>query len=234
MENESLDTSKEETKEVQQPAAPEESGKQEDWKSPVKSLVNDLRDIAESVIVSVFVVVLVFAFILRPVTVDGSSMNPTLYDKDRVLMVELFYHPQRGDVVIVDGTEAHLFSDPEQTQVVEKKGIGINLIKRVIAVAGDQLDIDFTAGTVTLNGVVQKEDYINMLTTRNDGAFTYPLTVPEGYIFVMGDNRNASTDSRSTLVGLVPEDAVTGHAVYRFARDEKPRSTWAEQFSVID
>ena len=106
MENESLDTSKEETKEVQQPAAPEESGKQEDWKSPVKSLVNDLLDIAESVIVSVFVVVLVFAFILRPVTVDGSSMNPTLYDKDRVLMVELFYHPQRGDVVIVDGTEA--------------------------------------------------------------------------------------------------------------------------------
>ena len=210
MENESLDTSKEETKEVQQPAAPEESGKQEDWKSPVKSLVNDLLDIAESVIVSVFVVVLVFAFILRPVTVDGSSMNPTLYDKDRVLMVELFYHPQRGDVVIVDGTE------------------------RVIAVAGDQLDIDFTSGTVTLNGVVQKEDYINMLTTRNDGAFTYPLTVPEGYIFVMGDNRNASTDSRSTLVGFVPEDAVIGHAVYRFARDEKLRSTWAEQFSVID
>ena len=234
MENESLDTSKEETKEVQQPAAPEESGKQEDWKSPVKSLVNDLLDIAESVIVSVFVVVLVFAFILRPVTVDGSSMNPTLYDKDRVLMVELFYHPQRGDVVIVDGTEAHLFSDPGQTQVVEKKGIGINLIKRVIAVAGDQLDIDFTSGTVTLNGVVQKEDYINMLTTRNDGAFTYPLTVPEGYIFVMGDNRNASTDSRSTLVGFVPEDAVIGHAVYRFARDETLRSTWAEQFSVID
>ena len=96
MENESLDTSKEETKEAQQPAAPEESGKQEDWKSPVKSLVNDLLDIAESVIVSVFVVVLVFAFILRPVTVDGSSMNPTLYDKDRVLMVELFYHPQRA------------------------------------------------------------------------------------------------------------------------------------------
>ena len=73
MENESLDTSKEETKEAQQPAAPEKSGKQEDWKSPVKSLVNDLLDIAESVIVSVFVVVLVFAFILRPVTVDGKA-----------------------------------------------------------------------------------------------------------------------------------------------------------------
>ena len=75
MENESLDTSKEETQEVQQPAAPEESGKQEDWKSPVKSLVNDLLDIAESVIVSVFVVVLVFAFILRPVTVDGKTVG---------------------------------------------------------------------------------------------------------------------------------------------------------------
>ena len=234
MDNESLDTSKEETKEAQQPAGSEQSDQPEDWKTPVKSLINDLLDIVETVIVSVFVVVLVFAFILRPVTVDGSSMNPALYNEDRVLMVELFYHPQRGDVVIVDGAKAHLFSDAEQTRVVEKNGIGITLIKRVIAVAGDQLDLDFTSGTVTLNGVVQQEDYINMLTTRNDGAFTYPLTVPEGYVFVMGDNRNASTDSRSTLLGLVPEEAVIGHAVYRFSRNAELRSTWAEQFGVID
>ena len=188
----------------------------------------------EALISAALVLVLIFSFFFRIIQVDGRSMVPTLTHGDKLIVWAAGYTPQRGDVVIVDGTEAHLFSDPEQTQVVEKKGIGINLIKRVIAVAGDQLDIDFTAGTVTLNGVVQKEDYINMLTTRNDGAFTYPLTVPEGYIFVMGDNRNASTDSRSTLVGLVPEDAVIGHAVYRFARDEKLRSTWAEQFSVID
>ena len=188
----------------------------------------------EALISAALVLVLVFSFFFRIILVDGESMVPTLENGDKLVVWGAGYEPQRGDVVIVDGTEAHLFSDPGQTQVVEKKGIGSNLIKRVIAVAGDQLDIDFTSGTVTLNGVVQKEDYINMLTTRNDGAFTYPLTVPEGYIFVMGDNRNASPNSRSTLVGFVRNAAEIGHAVYRFARDEKLRSTWAEQFSVID
>ena len=171
MDNESLDTSKEETKEAQQPAGSEQSDQPEDWKTPVKSLINDLLDIVETVIVSVFVVVLVFAFILRPVTVDGSSMNPTLYNEDRVLMVELFYHPQRGDVVIVDGAKAHLFSDAEQTRVVEKNGIGITLIKRVIAVAGDQLDIDFTSGFLYQLGKCIQVTSGAMVVDRDNGIF---------------------------------------------------------------
>ena len=199
MENESLDTSKEETKEVQQPAAPEESGKQEDWKSPVKSLVNDLLDIAESVIVSVFVVVLVFAFILRPVTVDGSSMNPTLYDKDRVLMVELFYHPQRGDVVIVDSYTAY----------------GKPLVKRVIAKGGDVVNIDYQAGTVSVNGEVLQEAYIAEPTYLGYDV-TFPYTVPEGTVFVMGDNRNASLDSRSSYVGCIDERDILGKVLLCF------------------
>ncbi|MBE6854467.1 MAG: signal peptidase I [Ruminococcus sp.] len=215
------------------------SQKQEEQEEPPKvpfqerlrEFVGDVLDICESVIVSVFVVLLVFTFVLRPVTVDGTSMLPTLEDEDRVLMFEWFYTPEPGDVVIVDGTNAHLFG-PDQA-VIEQAGIGINLVKRVIAVEGQELNIDFTKGQVFVDGVLLEEDYINALTTSDDRAFTYPITIPEGYVFVMGDNRNASTDSRSRLVGLVDKDDIIGHALVRFYRTDEKRESWADQFGIL-
>lgn len=215
-------------------SAEEESGDAQTkvpMRERVRGLVGDLLDICESVIVSVFVVLLVFAFVFRPVTVDGTSMLPTLEDEDRVLMFEWFYTPEPGDVVIVDGTNAHLFD--AAGGVTEQPGIGINLVKRVIAVGGQELNIDFTKGQVYVDGVLQKEDYINALTTSNDRAFEYPITIPEGYVFVMGDNRNASTDSRSRLVGLVSEDDIIGHALVRFYRTDEKRESWADQFGIL-
>lgn len=229
------------TEEVTEPVEPireevpaengEVSEKKPDIKEKIRVFVSDVLDICESVITSVFVVLLIFAFVFRPVTVDGTSMLPTLEDEDRVLMFEWFYEPEPGDVVIVDGTNAHLFD--QTNRVIEQAGIGINLVKRVIAVEGQELNIDFTKGQVFVDGVLLEEDYINALTTSDDRAFTYPITIPEGYVFVMGDNRNASTDSRSRLVGLVKKDDIIGHALVRFYRTDDKRESWADQFGVL-
>ncbi len=179
------------------------------------SIFSDLTEVLETVLISVFVVILLFAYVIRPVTVEGRSMESTLQDGDRLLMTDLFYTPERGDIVVINNDYAYLL-DEEGTEV-ESEGVPQEkrLIKRVIAVGGDTIDIDFTTGAVTLNGEVLDEVYINNSTIVDEGAFQYPITIPEGYYFVMGDNRQNSTDSRSYYVGLVPEDAVLGKAVFR-------------------
>jgi signal peptidase I len=108
-------------------------------------------------------------------------------------MSNLFYTPRNGDIVVI---KTDYFGDTP-------------LVKRVIATAGETIDIDFQRGIVYVDDKALEEDYINEPTlTRED--FAGPLTVPEGYIFVMGDNRNAATDSRNHVVGLVDTRRVLG------------------------
>ncbi len=193
----------------------------------------DIIDLLETAATTIFVILMLFTFVLRPATVDGSSMKPTLYHGDKLLMVSLFYEPQPGDIVIINDIEAGYFTDAAQTQVAHKAGMGIVLVKRVIATGGQMLDIDFDTGAVTVDGVLQDEPYIAAPTTRNDGAFTYPLTVPEGYVFVMGDNRQNSTDSRSSNVALVPEEQVMGQVILRYGRNEELCMSWSDRFGVL-
>lgn len=180
----------------------------------------DVADMLEAVLISVFFVIMLFAYVLRPVTVEGHSMESTLQDQDKLFMTDLLYTPERGDIVIVDNNVSHIYD--QNGNLVEGSGLSTattekRLIKRVIAVGGETLDIDFTTGTVTIDGEVLEESYINNLTVSDEGAFTYPLTIPEGYYFVMGDNRQHSSDSRHPMVGLVSEEQIMGKAVFRFA-----------------
>ena len=117
---------------------------------------------------------------------------------DRVFITAAGYQPKYGDVVII--------SQPNQYNEV--------LIKRIIAVGGQTVDVDATAGTVTVDGKVLYEPYIREQ-TLTPGNMNFPLTVPEGYVFVMGDNRNHSTDSRYKSIGLIDERYIMGKAFYR-------------------
>ena len=160
----------------------------------------DLYEWVQSLVGSVLVVVAIFTFVIRMMGVDGHSMLNTLQHGDLLLVVNsMLYHDYKyGDIVILrkDG----VFDDDP-------------IVKRVIAVEGQTVDIDFVSGAVYVDGELLEEDYINEPTYVEEGT-EFPLTVPEGSIFVMGDNRNHSSDSRSSDLGTVDTRYVIGKAVF--------------------
>ena len=166
-----------------------------------KKKVKEVLEYAESLTVVFAVMLLIFTFIARPATVDGESMLPTLCNCERLVISDLFYEPAPGDIVVLCGE-----ADREE---------GRNLIKRIIAVGGQTIDIDFETGEVTVDGEVLDEPYILERTHLDEGT-EFPLTVSEGEVFVMGDNRNASRDSRSLSVGTVKEEYIVGRVLFRF------------------
>ena len=153
----------------------------------------------EALISAALVLVLVFSFFFRIIQVDGSSMVPTLVNGDKLIVWGAGYTPQRGDVVIVDSYTSY----------------GKPLVKRVIAKGGDTVSIDYATGTVAVNGEVLQEDYIAEPTYLGYDV-QFPYTVPEGTVFVMGDNRNQSLDSRSTYVGCIDERDILGRVLLCF------------------
>lgn len=178
-----------------------------------KGLLYDILDIAECVIAAAFVVFLVFTYLIHIVSVQGTSMVPTLEDGDRIIVSALGHTPKNGDVVVINGKKSYLLS--EDGRILEKDGLGKSIVKRVIAKGGQTVDFNFETGEVFVDGKVQNEPYIKEITHRDEYAFDYPLEVPEGYVFVLGDNRNLSKDSRHPDVGLVSEDEIIGEAVLR-------------------
>ena len=146
--------------------------------------------------VALITCVVIFAFFIRLIDVRGTSMNPTLNNNDKMLVSGLFYEPKVGDVVVFKKDEY----DPERA-----------LVKRVIATEGQVINMDFDHGIVYVDGVPIEEDYI-MEPTTNKIDFIGPQTVPENCVFVMGDNRNASTDSRDERIGMVDVRLIIGRA----------------------
>lgn len=175
-------------------------------KEPLNSTLLEWLEIIVSAIIAV---IIIFGLVFRLSTIDGKSMQNTLHHNDKVIISNLFYTPRQGDIVVISRNIENTVEGQETSEMP--------IIKRVIAVGGQTVDIDFKKGIVYVDGVALKEDYISTPTvTHSDVEF--PIYVPEGHIFVLGDNRCDSLDSRSSRIGnggLVDTRYVLGHAVYR-------------------
>ncbi len=164
------------------------------------AIMREVFDWIESAITAVVFVILVFTFVGRLVGVEGESMLPTLHNQDRLVSTHLFYKPTNGDIVVA--TKPNERNEP--------------LIKRVIAVGGQKLDIDFAANAIFIDDKRINEPYIlERMDPDRSSELELPLVVPEGYVFLMGDNRNNSWDSRVEEVGLVDERHILGKIIYR-------------------
>ncbi len=155
-------------------------------------------DWIQCLLVALIICVLLFMFCVKVIDVIGTSMNPTLNNSEKMLVSGLFYKPKVGDIVVFKKDEY----DPNKA-----------LVKRVIAVEGQEINMDFENGIVYIDGVAIAEDYISEA-TYNKLDFIGPKTVPEGCVFVMGDNRNASIDSRKKEIGMLDTRLILGRAYF--------------------
>lgn len=163
-----------------------------------KKTLTNIYDFASVLVSAILAVGLIFIFLFKISAVDGSSMNNTLQHGDKLIITARDWDVEYGDIVVI--------SQPNALEEV--------LIKRVIATEGQTITVDAISGRVVIDGKAIYEPYIAER-MREQGDMHYPLTVPEGCVFVMGDNRNHSTDSRFKMVGIIDERYIVGEAVYR-------------------
>lgn len=159
------------------------------------SFLEIVYDYVAAILTAMVLLVSVFTICFRVAGVDGGSMETTLHHNDRILLFSHFYKPDYGDIVVINR-----YNDEP-------------LIKRVIAVEGDTIRIDPATGMIYRNGMLLKETYTTQTTAPHDLSGT--VTVPEGKLFVLGDNRAVSLDSRSESIGMIRKDDVVGKAVFR-------------------
>lgn len=168
--------------------------------------IDNILDWLESFAFAIFVVILIFTFVLRTVVVKGESMSPNFHDKDRLIISHFNLTPEKGDILVMNSY-----------------GLHETIIKRCIGTGGDKIRIDYNENSVEVNGQIISNKYlgepmINKPTYDQKYAVSrgvYEYTVPEGKIFVMGDNRNGSSDSRSSLVGFIDSEDVLGKVIFR-------------------
>ena len=163
---------------------------------PERTRLQKIFDFTELLVFTLAAVLIILSFVFRHSVVDGDSMNNTLYNGEHLIISDLFYTPDYGDIIVFEDYSTSLRKP---------------LIKRVIALGGDEVKID--GNSVYVNGELLKEDYTYYMYQGFSGT-KISLTVPEGELFVMGDNRLNSTDSRA--FGTIREDTILGKVIFRF------------------
>ena len=160
------------------------------------SAVTGLYSMVKMFVLALITFIVIFTFVFRIATVDGSSMKNTLYDKDKIIVTELYSKPETGDIVVVNSAEA----------------LGKIIVKRVIATEGQTLEIDYDNNQVIVDGIIYDEPYISTITNEPTDYWKIPSVIPKGYVFVMGDNRAFSLDSRDARLQLVSVNDIVGKA----------------------
>ncbi len=171
-----------------------------------RGFVSGLFGWIHCLVTCVVLIVVLLVFFFRPVTVVGDSMGDTLAENDTIILTNFLYRPQQGDIVVINADSA--------------SGESTALIARVIAVGGQSISIEEDKNRVLVDGKIIDEPYVKGETSTGI-EWDVPSTIPDGYVFVMGDNRESSVDSRYQSVGLVHESDIIGKAqflVYPFDR----------------
>ncbi len=169
--------------------------------STASKFLREIFDWIEIFVITISAVLFIFTFIIRIAYVDGPSMNNTLHDGESLAVSNLFYTPKQGDIVV--------FQDPDSS-------VDGGVVKRVIAKEGQVVDIDFDSWEVYVDGELIDEPYVNRVDApMRSYDIRFPITVPEGEVFVMGDNRNQSNDSRASDIGCVDTRFIFGKVLFR-------------------
>ena len=172
--------------------------KKKKTKNSPSEFMNGIYDWVSAGLFALSVIVILMTFCFRLVNVDGSSMLQTLQNGNKVIVTGLDYNPEVGDIIVIShGAE------------LDKA-----LVKRIIAVEGQTVDINSETGEVSVDNIVLDEPYINGKTVA-EGDMEFPLQVTEGNVFVLGDNRPISKDSRYKEVGLIDKDSIIGKVQLR-------------------
>jgi len=177
-----------------------------DEKRKLTGFAAEVYEWLESIAFAFAIAVILFTFVFRIVSVSGPSMNPTLNDADRLVVSCLFYEPEYNDVVIIAGLgneDGELYNEPLVKRVIATEGQTVQIVDDIVYVDGKAIKDSFGA---TPNFLGDPSNYVDLST---------PTTVPEECVFVLGDNRMVSRDSRHRTVGFVPETYILGKVILR-------------------
>jgi signal peptidase I len=162
------------------------------------SMKKEIFEWVQAIVIAVVIALVIRTYVFSLIKVNGQSMYPTLHHDDRLIVVKLMYKPRQGDIIILNPPD-------------KKRG---PFVKRIIALPGQTVDIDTKTHEVKVDGIVQEEDFINEKTLRL-GDTKFPIQIPNNHVFVMGDNRNNSLDSRYSSLGPVPYKQIIGKVTFR-------------------